>query len=95
MMSDSTTVLVFNNGLTLNHVRSECDTMFRIEIVVRAGSADETAQERGFAHLMEHLMSFFVSDNHPFPIENQVMIAPSKIALFGRNPIKKAVSATM
>jgi len=54
-------VKILNNGLTLVHVENVCKDIFRIELVLRAGTLQQTSKEVGFAHLIEHLMSFYPS----------------------------------
>lgn len=58
------------NGMTIAHIPSHCD-LFKIELVVRAGMLDETVEQIGFAHFIEHLMSFFPSSEYPNSEKNQ------------------------
>lgn len=62
---------VLPNGLVMSHVRTKCPGMFRMEIIIRAGGLDETKEEIGFAHFIEHLMSFFPSNKYPDSLKNQ------------------------
>ena len=55
-------IYTLDNGLVINHINTKCKGMFRMEIIVRAGSNDETKEQIGFAHFIEHLMSFFPCD---------------------------------
>jgi predicted Zn-dependent peptidase len=59
------------NGLIINHFHTEFKDIFRMEIIIRAGSLDETKEEIGFMHFLEHLMSFFPSDSRPDSLQNQ------------------------
>lgn len=64
-------VYKLNNGLIIGHVYTPCKDLFKIELIVRAGSMEEKNDEIGFAHFIEHLMSFFPSDWWPDSIQNQ------------------------
>ena len=64
-------VYKLNNGLIIGHVYTPCKDLFKIELIVRAGSMEETKEEIGFAHFIEHLMSFYPSDWWPDSIVNQ------------------------
>ncbi len=64
-------VYKLKNGLIVSHIQAPCKGLFRIELIVRAGSLEETPKQIGFAHFIEHLMSFFPSDWYPNSIQNQ------------------------
>lgn len=59
------------NGLILNHIKSDFPGIFRVELIVRVGTLCEKPNEIGFAHFIEHLMSFFPSKKYPDSIYNQ------------------------
>jgi predicted Zn-dependent peptidase len=59
------------NGLIINHFHTDFKDMFRMEIIIRAGSLDEQNDEIGFMHFLEHLMSFFPSESRPDSLRNQ------------------------
>lgn len=58
------------NGLELAHIKTNCN-LFRIQLVIRAGMLQENKNQIGFAHFIEHLMSFFPSSTYPNAKENQ------------------------
>lgn len=62
---------ILKNGLVINHIKSNCPDTFRVEIIVRVGALSETREEIGFAHFIEHLMSFYPSKKWPNSIINQ------------------------
>ena len=59
------------NGMSIAHIHTPCNETFKIELVIRAGVLQEKADQIGFAHLIEHLMSFYPSSKYPNSIENQ------------------------
>lgn len=63
--------VILKNGLVINHVKSKFPGIFRIELIIRAGALDEKKEEIGFAHFIEHLMSFFPSKKNPNGKTNQ------------------------
>ena len=65
--------ITLENGLKISHVYNECK-LFRIEMIVRAGMLDETKEQFGFAHFIEHIMSFFTSKKYPDSLLNQQML---------------------
>ena len=69
------------NGLILNHIKSEFPGIFRVELIVRVGILCEKTNEIGFAHFIEHLMSFFPSKKFPDSISNQRKINSKGIEL--------------
>jgi predicted Zn-dependent peptidase len=72
---------VLPNGLVINHVKSNFPGVFRLELIVRAGALDETREELGFAHFIEHLMSFFPSKKCPNSTANQKTFTTKDISL--------------
>lgn len=52
---------LLRNGMVVNFVNTTCNEIFKIEMVIRAGSLDEKPEQIGFAHFIEHLMSFYPS----------------------------------
>lgn len=61
------------NGFQITHVYSDCK-LFRIELVIKAGMLQEKRNQLGFAHFIEHLMSFFPSNKFPNSKLNQQML---------------------
>lgn len=72
-MEITPTTITLKNGLKISHVFNECK-LFQIEIIIRAGMLNETKKQLGFAHLIEHVMSFFTSNKYPDSVQNQQMI---------------------
>ena len=62
--------ITLDNGLKISHVYNKCK-LFRIEMIIRAGMLDETKKQSGFAHFIEHIMSFFTSNKYPDSLMNQ------------------------
>lgn len=65
--------ITLNNGLKISHIYNGCK-LFQIEMIVRAGMLDETKEQFGFAHFIEHIMSFFTSKKYPDSLLNQQML---------------------
>lgn len=63
----------YKNGIQLHHIQSNCN-LFRIEIILKAGMLHENIKQLGYAHLIEHLMSFFTSKKYPNAELNQHML---------------------
>jgi predicted Zn-dependent peptidase len=61
---------VFSNQFTLTHIFTKCN-VYRIELIVKAGMLQEKPKQLGFAHLIEHVMSFFPSSKYPDSTLNQ------------------------
>lgn len=72
---------ILPNGLVISFVKTLCPELFRMELIVRAGGLDETREEIGFAHFIEHLMSFFPSSKYPNSLKNQKDISSKSIML--------------
>ena len=64
-------VYMLKNGMIVNFVNTTCDESFKIEMVIRAGSLDEEPEQIGFAHFIEHLMSFYPS-KLPEPLKERL-----------------------
>lgn len=60
-----------SNGLKLVHVQCKTKDIFYIELTVRAGSLNEKQEFIGFAHALEHMMSFFTSEKNKDALKNQ------------------------
>jgi len=59
------------NGITIVHIPSIYKGIFRIECILRTGMLYEQKKEKGLAHFLEHLMSFFPSKKYPNSKTNQ------------------------
>ena len=62
---------IYDNGLTIVRFHTKNKNLFRIELVVRAGMLLEKNSEDGYAHILEHLLAFFTSNNYPDAKENE------------------------
>lgn len=69
------------NGLMIHHIKSQCKKLFRIELIIRGGGLDEKPEELGFAHFIEHLMSFYPSRKWPDSVQNQQELHYRSIAI--------------
>jgi predicted Zn-dependent peptidase len=62
----------FENGLQLVRVPTDVPFKFRLDVVIRGGgSIHESYSTIGYAHFIEHLMSYFTSDKYPDADANQ------------------------
>ena len=68
---DKFTKKILLNGLTLTHTNTKVKDIFKIELIIRAGTLHETKKNLGFAHLLEHLMSFYTSTKDKDALKNQ------------------------
>lgn len=64
-------IYTLKNGIVVGHVYTPSKDIFRMELIIRAGSLMEEKNEIGFAHFIEHLMSFYPSKLFPDSIKNQ------------------------
>jgi predicted Zn-dependent peptidase len=62
---------IHQNGLEVVHVKCKTEDLFYIELTVRAGSLNENKEFIGFAHALEHMMSFFTSEKDKDALKNQ------------------------
>lgn len=72
---------ILDNGIVISHIKSNFPGIFRMELIIRAGALDEKKDELGFAHLIEHLMSFFPSKKNRDSVANQNVINSKSISL--------------
>ena len=63
-------VYKLDKGMTLGYVHYP-SRKFRMEIVIKAGMLQESKKEHGYAHVVEHLCSFYPSDKYPDSAKNQ------------------------
>lgn len=71
-------VFLLNNGMVVEFYNTEkqgCDELFRMELVLRVGSRNESPKEIGLSHLIEHLMASFTSIKYPDPVKNRTLIS--------------------
>lgn len=66
-------IRTLNNGMKIALIKSNVP-LFRIELVIRSGMLNETNKQVGFAHFIEHLMSFFPSSKYPDSKLNQQLM---------------------
>ncbi len=66
-------IITLKNGMKIGFVKSKVP-LFRIELVIRSGMLNESPKQVGFAHFIEHLMSFFPSSKYPDAVMNQQLM---------------------
>jgi predicted Zn-dependent peptidase len=79
---------ILDNGLVLSHIQTSCEATTKIELIVRIGGLQEYSNQKqpnqnqlGYAHFLEHLMSFFTSAKYPNARLNQEEINNKGIQL--------------
>ena len=65
------TSYIFPNKMKLVVYPVDFDDIFYFELVVKAGVIHQNPKHLGFAHFLEHLMSFYPSKMYPNSLENQ------------------------
>lgn len=58
------------NGMAVNHVPSDIDGMFWIELIIRRGVIDEDIAESSYSHFVEHLMALMMSKKYNKDIQH-------------------------
>ena len=62
--------MILENGLEIYLIHQPYD-LARVELVIKSGMLVEKPEEHGYAHLLEHLASFYPSPKYPSSLENQ------------------------
>lgn len=61
----------FPNGLTIITYPTKVKHMFFFQLIVKAGTLQQRHDHIGYAHFLEHLMSFYPSEKYPDALYNQ------------------------
>jgi len=62
---------ILPNGLIFIHIIPNVENVFQIQLVIRAGTIHEDKKDLGYAHFLEHLMSFYNTPKEKSSIKTQ------------------------